>query len=245
VEEGRLDLDATASRFGVALPGPGRISVRHLLSHTSEGVPGRTYRYNGARFAELDKVIADVTGQSFARAVAARVLDPIGLRDTAPTPDAAGSCAEAGRDPARFARRLARGYGSDGVTPVAYPSYFGTAAGLVSTARDMARFSLALDAGRLLQPETWRLAVEPARTAEGARLPYGLGWFVQERGGVPLIWHYGLWTGISSLIVKVPTRDLTLVLLANSDGLSAPFDLGRGDLLRSPFALAFLDAFAR
>jgi CubicO group peptidase (beta-lactamase class C family) len=52
--------------------------------------------------------------------------------------------------------------------------------------------------------------------------------------------HYGLWTGSSALILKVPERRLAVVLLANSDGLSR-FGLGGGDVLRSPFAREFLD----
>jgi len=34
-----------------------------------------------------------------------------------------------------------------------------------------------------------------------------------------------------------------LIILANNDGLSAPFGLGGGNVLNSPFALAFLRAF--
>jgi hypothetical protein len=46
------------------------------------------------------------------------------------------------------------------------------------------------------------------------------------------------------LILKVPDKEVTLILLANSDGASAPFDLGAGDVLTSPFAVAFLRRFA-
>src|SRR6187549_3581284 len=57
VEEGKLSLDAPVSTFGIDLSSPGTIRVRHLLSHTSEGHPGAEFRYNGDRFALLDKVI--------------------------------------------------------------------------------------------------------------------------------------------------------------------------------------------
>ncbi len=58
-----------------------------------------------------------------------------------------------------------------------------------------------------------------------------------------MIWHYGLWTANSSLIIKVPERDLTFVVLANTDELSGPYQLGEGRLDTSPWARAFLDAF--
>lgn len=73
-----------------------------------------------------------------------------------------------------------------------------------------------------------------ALAADGRNFPYGLGWFVQDRNGVCMLWHYGWWVGSSSIIIKVPERRLTFVLLANSDMLSRKFDLGRDeDVLRS------------
>ena len=57
------------------------------------------------------------------------------------------------------------------------------------------------------------------------------------------MWHYGLWTAISSLIIKVPSRGLTFVVLANTDALSSPYPLAAGRLDSSPWARAFLDAF--
>ena len=75
-------------------------------------------------------------------------------------------------------------------------------------------------------------------------LPYGLGWFVQMYGTTKVIWHYGLWPQFSALYVKVPDRNLTLLLLANSDGLSNS-PLADGDVTVSPFARAFLGIFVR
>ena len=49
----------------------------------------------------------------------------------------------------------------------------------------------------------------------------------------------------SSLLVKIPERQLTFILLAYTDRASSVFLLGNGDPLRSAFATAFLDAFRR
>src|SRR5207248_2519759 len=81
---------------------------------------------------------------------------------------------------------------------------------------------------------------------DGRKLPYGLGWFVQSHEGARLVWHYGYWPeSFSSLYLKLPERKLALLLLANSDGLSAPFSLGGGDVTRSAFAGSFLRIFVR
>ena len=57
------------------------------------------------------------------------------------------------------------------------------------------------------------------------------------------MWHYGLWTANSSLLVKAPANGLTFVALANSDGLTNRYDLAAGDAMVSPLAAEFVRAF--
>ena len=246
VENGTVSLDDPVSKYGINLPGTGVIRVRHLLSHTSEGVPGEEFRYNGDRFALLDEVILRASGESFAKRVTDRIIVPLALNQTAPNPLNAAAFATTGKAAATYIAEMARGYGIDGgkhPVPVAYPSLFSSAAGLVSTARDVARYSTALDAGQFLSPAMRTLAYTPARGAGDRVLPYGLGWFISTVSGHTLIWHYGYWTGNSSLIIKEPSRGLTFVVLTNSDQLSARFNLGSGDLMSSTVAQVFVNAF--
>src|SRR5215216_2763945 len=104
VQEGKIKLDDPVSKYGITLESDGVIRVRHLLSHTSEGNPGEQYRYNGNRFAELDKVIERATGKSFAELLITNILDPLGMNETAPnvptiastkSPNGEGQAAEA------------------------------------------------------------------------------------------------------------------------------------------------------
>ena len=246
VEQGLVGLDDPIGDYGLSLPGSGVIRVRHLLSHTSEGVPGDQFRYNGDRFALLDQVIQRATGESFAARVMERIVTPLDLLQTAPNPLNAVAFAASGLDAATFIAEMATGYGIDSQmrpVPVAYPTSFSSAAGLVSTARDVARYSTALDAGQFLSAATRTLAYTPARGAGNRILPHGLGWFISTVGGHTLVWHYGYWTGNSSLIIKEPSRGLTFVALTNSDQLSARFTLGTGDLMSSTVAQAFVNAF--
>jgi hypothetical protein len=75
----------------------------------------------------------------------------------------------------------------------------------------------------------------------------GLGWFVWElRGHAPMPWLYGYYPDASSaVLLKVPDRQLTLILLASSDRASSPFGLGSGDPVCYSFVTAFLDAVGR
>jgi CubicO group peptidase (beta-lactamase class C family) len=243
VESGRLDLEAPVADFGIVLASPGVVRVKHLLTHTSEGDPGATYAYNGSRFGLLDRVIARASGESFGQRLERLILAPLQLAHTAPNILDSAAFRLAGLDPVVFERNLAQGYASDGRARLSYPGTFGTAAGLIASAVDVARYSMAIDRNAFLRPETQARVFTPAVSTRGDTLPYGLGWFVQRVRGVRVQWHYGYWTGNSSLILRVPDRGLTFVLLANSDGLSRNTTLGAGNLLSSPAARAFLDAF--
>lgn len=244
VDEGKVSLDDPISKYGIPLTAQGTILVRHLMSHTSEGAPGTTYNYNGNRFGYLDSVIVRVDGRSVGAAIQARIIQPLALLGTAPNTGSA-DFGVSGKTKNGYLAGVATGYTwkNDAYEATAYPTYFGSAAGLMSTARDYARFSMAIDRDALLKPETKALAFTPARDPSGKDLPYGLGWFSTMYKGERVIWHYGYWTANSSLIVKIPSRGFSFVLLANTDGLSAPFPLGSGQLARSDFARAFLDAF--
>ncbi len=84
----------------------------------------------------------------------------------------------------------------------------------------------------------------PTRTTNGEALPYGLGWYVQEYEGHTLVWHSGWWEdAYSALYLKIPTLNLTFIVLANSEGVWWGNPLERAAVERSQFAQAFLSAF--
>jgi CubicO group peptidase (beta-lactamase class C family) len=155
-------------------------------------------------------------------------------------------------DPARLERyeatmsRLARPYREDGRTPSLFEPAAGLTAsgGLVSTARDLARFQAALDAGLLLTPETLHGAWTAPLLSDGWPSRHALGWFAQRHEGRLVVWQFGVIPdAYSSLLLTLPERGVTLILLANNDGLVAKFPLADGDISVSPFARLFLRLF--
>jgi CubicO group peptidase (beta-lactamase class C family) len=245
VDEGKVSLDDPASKYGIPIANSGSVLVRHLMGHTSEGIPGTQYAYNGNRFSLLDSVITRATGQSVAAAIQQRIIVPLRLRHTAVTPQSASFIGNA-QDKAAYLANLAPGFTWNGSRFVAtpYETFFNSAAGLVASARDYAAFTMAMDLGVLVSPATRALAYTAAVSPSGATFPYGLGWFVSDYKGVRVIWHYGYWTASSTLVIQVPAQGLTFILLANTDGLSAPYPLASGRLDTSPWAREFLETFA-
>lgn len=126
--------------------------------------------------------------------------------------------------------------------PMSHGFTLSTTGGLVASAPDIARFSMAWDQGGLLSEKSRALAWEPPRGADGRPMPYALGWFVQEIQGRKVVWHYGHGLESSTLLVKIPDDGAMFAILANSDGLSRWRGLGDdADLTASPAAALFLN----
>jgi CubicO group peptidase (beta-lactamase class C family) len=92
VEEGQLSLDAPMKDFLIHkwfAPDPVRyheqpVLLRHVLTHTSEGVPGDAYAYNGNTFFDLTWVVEDVTRTAYPRLLQERIFDRAGMDRSVP-----------------------------------------------------------------------------------------------------------------------------------------------------------------
>ena len=221
---------------------PASHTLRHLLTHTATGTPGTHFSYNPILYSWASRPIMAAAGSPFSALVARYVFMPADMRSSART----------NRDlPLRedLAQRLAPPHRIDASgailrTPAPPPQGDGAAGGVITTVLDLAKFDVALDAGVLISQASRSEMMTPARSIAGDVLPYGLGWYVQEYQGHTLVWHSGWWeNAYSALYLKVPSLDLTLILLANSEGIWWNNPLDRAAVHQSQFALSFLSAF--
>ncbi|MBO0721123.1 MAG: FAD-dependent oxidoreductase, partial [Blastocatellia bacterium] len=259
VEQGKLDLEDPMSKFSPEFQQKFKndaIKVRHVFTHTSHDTPGEKYRYDGNRFSYLTDVIEKASGKSMRELAVRNILDKIDMSSTVPGQDilddkAKWSAFLDDEHTRRYAGGLAklakpyRLYG-DEIVQSSYPSRrLSSSAGIVSNVLDLAKYDAAVDRHTFIKAETQERAWTPAVSTTGETLPYGLGWFSQQYRGLRLIWHYGYWPdSFSALYLKVPEKKITLLLLANSDGLSsAAPGLGGGSVVSSAFAVDFLRIF--
>jgi CubicO group peptidase (beta-lactamase class C family) len=92
VEEGKLSIDAPMKDFHIYKffsPDPVRyreqpVMLHHVLSHTSEGVPGDAWAYNGNTYFDLTWVVEDVTRMAYPRALQERIFDRAGMDRSVP-----------------------------------------------------------------------------------------------------------------------------------------------------------------
>jgi CubicO group peptidase (beta-lactamase class C family) len=256
VEQRRLGLDDPIERFGLSAPEPSA-TARQLLAHVPAGGTRDQFLYSPDRYAHLTELMEWCAPQPYRKSVAHRILDRLAMQDSVPGTDwkdANFSLPEGLFDDSDVARyravldRLATPYKVSGRTRADVTTLpttgINATGGLVSTVRDLAKFDKALDAGDaggLLLTDTLVDAWTPAVGATGTASPMGLGWFVQYYKGERVVWHFGnVPNAYSSLVVKLPARNMTFILLANSDGLTAPFDMTQGDITKSLFASLFL-----
>ena len=270
VEAGKVSLEDPIAKYGIDLGArwgsDSRIKVKHLLTHTASGntfngfKPGYSFRYNGDWYNRLGLVIEKASGQSFGPLLMHNIIQPLQLQYTAPSTDDSLDFQLTGYNKDSFSRYIAKPYNWAGkrLNPVQFSYGFGPAAGLMSSVSDLATYSIAIDEKLFLKPQTWEQVFTPFETPKGKKLPYGFGWFVRSYSGVKVLWHTGWWFGYSSLLIKIPEKDLTFIILANSQDLSRPFYLTlfpvplpnpftrnlRKDLRASDFAQAFLIYFA-
>jgi CubicO group peptidase (beta-lactamase class C family) len=209
VEEGLLDLDAPVVQYLPDADLPEDVKVIHLLTHTSECIPGEEFVYSTHRFALLGDIIESVTTLSFADALETRILEPAGMTI----------------------------YESPNLHPHN---------GLVSSIDELAKYVEALDTNALLNANSMNRITIPTRSTTGLPLRNSIGWFVQDVQGVQVIWAYGQFEdtpSVSSLVVRVPSRALTLVMMSNGFQLSDYPLLVLGDLQSSAVAMSFYRLF--
>ena len=217
-----------------------KISVKHHLTHTSQGMPGANYKYNGFLFSFLTNVAEEASGKAFGELLVEKIIAPLEMTSTVP------SINEELRRKTLTQRAKYYQFGLFGalIPSKKNPYELSASAGMVSTVVDLAKFDVAMDRDMIISRKSKENMFTPTASNSGKILPYGMGWFAQEYRGVKLVWHYGhAPEAYSSLIVKIPAKELTMILLANSDGASRGFNLGKGNLLNSPFASLFINQF--
>jgi len=252
---GLLSLDDMVGTFSPTSPDAG-VTIKQLLTHTTTGPNGLTFSYRPERLAPLAAAVARCSDATFRGGVSTR-LDQLAMADSVPgsdvvtlQPPAEGFTASALQRYSGALLRLTMPYAVDARGRATASSYTAPtltpASGMISTVRDLEQFDLGLKKGVVLRPEWRTLAWTPPTGGNGQPLPHAYGWFVQTYNGGPIVWQFGVSDNASSsMIISLPQRGVTLILLANSAGLVRPFDLAAGDVTVSPFARLFLSVFAR
>jgi CubicO group peptidase (beta-lactamase class C family) len=228
------------SIFAKGLDCKAPITVRNVLSHTVNGTPGEKFSYNAAVYSQLRRVIPIVSKKTLAELLYEYVLDPAKMNDTA-----------AGwydRKKSHVLTNLAqpRRLTEDGGLEISITPIWdvGASSGIISTVLDLAKFDIAMDRNLIVPERIKQQMWSPTISTAGQPQDYGIGWYVQNYKGTKLVWHSG-WepNSYSALFLKIPEKRLTLIILANSEGVWWGNALDKAEVEKSPLASTFLELF--
>jgi D-alanyl-D-alanine carboxypeptidase len=164
----------------------------------SGGRSSPTWVYPNTGYIITGLIIEKATGMPYAQAVREQVLNPLGLKHTFLNgkETIVGNQARGYDDYLKADGSPGRDGTLDDVTNLHPLIFGGPAAGLLSTAQDMARFFNALFVGKLLQPNSLKELVTTVDTPEG---PYGLGLPVNSIPNIGTIYAFpGSWIGYNA-----------------------------------------------
>jgi D-alanyl-D-alanine carboxypeptidase len=199
-------------------------TLRYIKGHAPLAPPGEKFSYANTNYTLLGMVIEKVTGHEAVDEIHRRILTPLGLHDIhlegfEPVP----------------ANQLAHRYhwatptfrqeaGVNAAFPEVRPGLIDasrsnlsvewTAGGMVATARDLARYAVALRDGRLLKPESMKFLTTWFPAGEGSQVGHNV--FRREYpGGVAVIGHNGDVLGFTGSFYWVEGADAVVAVVAN------------------------------
>ena len=239
-DQGKLRVSDPTTKHMADYPKAGDpVTIEHLLTHTSgvpsytapeyrmsmtkavsvdemidrfkdqplKFTPGSRWDYSNSGYFLLGAIIERVSGMRYADFMAKNIFDPLGMKDSA----------YEGFE--RSGKKRVEGYADKTrVAPPLHMSQPYAAGSLLSTVDDLAKWDAAIAAGKLLKPETWKLAFAPHTLTDGTKAVYGYGWEIRKLQGQDSMAHSGGINGFSSYGVRVPATKVYVAMLFNRDG---------------------------
>jgi len=244
-EQGKLSIDDPIEKYLPGWPRGTEVTLRHLLTHSSgihnftakpefqahlrdpiplnklvasfeydpyDFNPGEKYSYCNSGYVLLGLIIEKVSGQSYESFIRKTFFKPLGMRDTGVYPSGAPLPGEA----------LGYSFEKGGVHRAVDwdMSNVATSGEIYSTAHDLFRWNEALFGQRILTAASLRTAFtvgvlkndDPTHPEDTG---YGCGWTIDRLNGMREISHGGELAGFGSYLLRLPDRQLTVVVLLN------------------------------
>jgi CubicO group peptidase (beta-lactamase class C family) len=193
--------------------------------------PDTQYGYSTYGWVLVSAAVEAAVNEPLSSFMTAHVFTPLGM--TATTFESLSNTSEPIRDRVTFYQRRFTGDGGEGVVPASTVDYscFAGAAAILSTPSDLVRFGMAIEGGKLLQPDTVSKLQTPQVLTSGQETEYGLGWMVEEvtlageptrmvhhasrslRGGTTSFMMFparGIFVAVTANIANAITRDIAL-----------------------------------
>jgi CubicO group peptidase (beta-lactamase class C family) len=236
MQDGRLALDDPIGKYLDGTPEAWkRITIRHLLTHTSGLIrespgfspfkvqndadlleaayskpllfaPGTKWTYSNIGYVALAEIIARASGRPWSEFIHERIFKPANMTMTFPT-----NVKPSGAP-------LALGYAGDANRRKAddWPAVRASGA-FYSTVLDLAKWDAVLHTDAVLSHTIRKQMWTPVALENGRSAPYGFGWHVYARNGRRQVWHGGGLPGFTAYFARFIDDRVTVAVLTNGD----------------------------
>ncbi len=246
LEQGKLSLQDEITKYLPDYPVNGKtITIHHLLNHTS-GIksytsmsnfmsraredmsptelidvfknepmdfdPGEAYQYNNSAYIILGHIIEVVSGQSYANYIEQNIFQKLGMDNSH-----YGSNTKVIPNRASGYQPSENGYNNAEYLSMTLPYAGGS---LMSCVDDLLLWEQALHKNTLITEGSKKLAFTNYTLNNGTPIYYGYGFSVDEINGIPTIEHGGGIFGYTCYGLYVPSEDVYVIVLTNSNGNS-------------------------
>lgn len=237
VEEGKLSLEDTLEKRLPKCPERWKaITLRQLLNQVS-GLPdyalvpglglvetwtydqwlekmgpvpfdfpaGKAFAYSNSDYLIMGKVIEAITKEPYPETVKKRIFDVAGMKRSYLA------------DQQLIVPHRAHGYmkGPEGFANGLFISPGYADGSFINHPDDLVAYERALRKKKILKPESLLIAQTSAKLPSGRKTTYGMGWFVRNVYGTPVVSHGGNTAGFFASLTRIESVDMTIVLMGN------------------------------
>ncbi|HSP40768.1 MAG TPA: serine hydrolase [Gillisia sp.] len=245
MEEGKLSLEDPLSKYIPDYPRGNEIKIHHLLNHTSgiksytdlpsfialartdmtpteliavtkdlpmDFSPGEKYQYNNSAYIILGHIIEQVSKMPYEEYIQKKIFTPLGMNNSY-----YGSKSTIIPNRASGYQPTGDGYKNADYLSMTLPYAAGS---LMSTVDDMLLWNQAVHNNTFISEKSKQLAFKNYNRNDGKPIYYGYGWAVNEIAGIPTVEHGGGIFGYTTSGVYVPTENLYVIVLTNTNAKS-------------------------
>jgi CubicO group peptidase (beta-lactamase class C family) len=250
-EQGKLSLDDTVGKYLPDLTRASEVTIRELLSHTSgyedyapqdyiipewthpitpreildqwakkplNFDPGTRWQYSNTNYVIAGQILEKVSGQSLLAFLREKIFEPLGMA----TPGDI-SVHEPGDASAytRFALGPPRLVAREG------PGWMFAAGELAMTPSDLAKWDIAFLAKKILSAHSYDEFTREVKLKDGKSTHYALGLSLGDINDIPMVSHSGEVSGFLTVNAVFPTKNISVSVCSNEDGLNLVGPLAR------------------
>ena len=184
-------------------------SVKRWTSKPLDFVPGSKWQYSNTNYMLAGLIVERASGEPFFQFLQENVLRPAGLMHAIDL-NAPGV-------PALPQGYIHFGFGPPRATPREAPSNTFGAGELAMPIADLMHWDTVVMKRELLKPASWQTMQAEFALPDGRGTGYGMGFFLEAKGGRRVIEHSGELNGFTALNMLYPQEGTAVAVLTNAE----------------------------